>query len=288
MFISDLRAPSRSSQALEQDISHLLTYFESTPSLWILILSGSGKAFCAGQDLKEWLSKQPNVSSKPTTSSSSNGVAIPLQDDVSNQAMQSKILHRGGFASLSTHHSTKPIILAVDGLCLGGGMETLLNMDLVVSSSRARFALPESLRGVVAAQGGIPRLVATVGRQRASDILFTGRMISAKEMVEIGLVNRVVDVAQGMNPNRGQKLVLREAIKLARAILQASPDAIRVTKNALRLAREGERGIDISTVESVKSLESKALYAGENLREGLEAFKEKRKPRWRDPVRAKL
>lgn len=167
-------------------------------------------------------------------------------------------------------------------------METLLNMDLVVSSSRARFALPESLRGVVAAQGGIPRLVATVGRQRASDILFTGRMISAKEMVEIGLVNRVVDVAQGMNPNRGQKLVLREAIKLARAILQASPDAIRVTKNALRLAREGERGIDISTVESVKSLESKALYAGENLREGLEAFKEKRKPRWRDPVRAKL
>ncbi|CAO1632620.1 unnamed protein product [Sympodiomycopsis kandeliae] len=272
---------------LEIDIGKTLEWFENEKSLWVLVLSGSGKAFCAGQDLKEWLGKQSKYKNAPHTTTGSTDSTIPLQTQAENDAMVNRAVNQGGFGSLSTFRSSKPIILAVDGLVMGGGMEILLNTDLVISSSRAKFALPEVLRGVFAAQGGIPRLVRSTSHQLASEMLLTGRTFTAKEASRIGLINKIVEVGGKVVPEKGQKLVLKEALRYARMIIAASPDAVRITKKAILNARDGvldETAVDATTAESLKSVESRSLYVGSNIREGLSAFKEKRAPQWSDPV----
>lgn len=257
---------------LEADISKTLAWFEMEPSLWVLVLSGSGRAFCAGQDLKQWLSKQ----GKRSVEMAPDG-QTPLQSSQDNADMVNRATQKGGFGSLSTFRSSKPILLSVDGLVMGGGMEILLNCDLVVASSRAKFALPEVLRGVVAAQGGIPRLVKSTSHQFASELLLTGRTFTAKEASRIGIVNKIVDVGARVQPEKGQKMALKETLKYARMIIAASPDAVRVTKKAILSARDGgvdQTGVDVTTAQSLQSIESRALYVGKNINEGLSAFKE--------------
>lgn len=241
----------------------MLTWFEANASLWVLVLSGSGKAFCAGQDLKEWLAK-------PKLAYQQHRKLGKVQHATDNNHMVDKMKNRGGFGALSTRKSTKPMILAVDGLAMGGGMEIVVNMDIVVASSRARFALPEVCRGVVAAQGGIPRLLTIAGPQLASELLLTGKVISAHEgFSRFGFINQIVDVEHSEAPEEGQRKVLQAALQYAQSIVANSPDAVQVTKRALLRAQEG---IDESTVTNAASVASRALYAGKNFREGLSAF----------------
>ncbi|CAO1619487.1 unnamed protein product [Parajaminaea phylloscopi] len=267
--------------ALEGDLRRVLTWFEANPSLWVLVVSGSGKAFCAGQDLKEWLSK-------PKLAPNKHRKFGHIQHASDNQDMLQKIKTRGGFGALSTRASPKPIIAAVDGLAMGGGMEIVVNMDIVVASSRARFALPEVCRGVVAAQGGIPRLLSIAGPQLAAELLLTGRAITAQEANQrFGFVNKVVEVASSESPEAGQRKVLEEALRYAESIVANSPDAVQVTKRGLSRARQD---IDDSTLANAGSTASRALYAGKNIKEGLLAFKEKRQPKWYDApaIKSKL
>lgn len=92
-----------------------------------------------------------------------------------------------GFAGLSRRAGRKPVIAAVNGICYGGGCEAIINCDMVVASRNATFALPEVKIGVVAQAGALPRLIRTVGRQRAMEMALTGRTISAEEGKEWGM-----------------------------------------------------------------------------------------------------
>src|ERR1700733_11760026 len=112
----------------------------------------------------------------------------------------------------------KPIIAAVNGLAYGGGMEILTNLDIVVAGKSATFALPEVKRGVVAIAGALPRLVRTVGRPRAMEMALTGRVVSAKEAAEWGLINKVLDDVVG------------GAVEMAKLIAENSPDAVIVSR----------------------------------------------------------
>jgi enoyl-CoA hydratase/carnithine racemase len=182
-----------------------------------------------------------------------------------------KPMPEGGFGGLSRRSGKKPVICAVNGLCLGGGCEMVVNADLVVACRQAFFGLPEVQRGVVAIAGALPRLVRTVGRQRAMEMALTGRRVSAEEAKEWGFVNEVVDEA-------GQ--VVKRAIEIAELIAANSPDAVVVSREGIKLGWEGVGAEDGSRL--LVDAWSKRLYEGENIKEGLRAFVEKRKPNWVD------
>jgi len=238
--------------ALRLDLDKVLDWFETEPDLWLVVVTGAGRAFCAGADLKLWNTDQ------------TSGSRREINDLLSAKA---------GFASLSRRRSSKPIIAAVNGHALGGGTELVLNCDLVVASEKAMFGLPEVHVGVVAAAGGIQRVLRIAGHQRASEMLLTGKSITAAEAHDrFGFVNQVVPAEE----------VLPASLKLAQSILEQSPDAIRSTKRALNEATL-HGSMEAAWKAHVLSPESRAVYDGVNIREGLKAFGERRKPMWSSP-----
>lgn len=141
---------------------------------------------------------------------------------------------------------------------------------MTVASPTATFGLPESLRGIYAGAGGLPRLVRNVGLPLASEISMTGRFLTAKEALQFNLINHV---------SSSQSTVVDEAVKLAEKVANISPDAIIVTRAALRETWETasvERGYQL-----IQEKMSRGLTEGENAKEGLAAFREKRKPVWK-------
>ncbi|KAJ8516837.1 hypothetical protein ONZ45_g5899 [Pleurotus djamor] len=228
---------------MSEDMRATLDWFESEPELWVVVVTGKGRAFCAGADLKSWNNNQQSGNSSEQQN---------LQSDAY------------GFGSISRRQSSgKPLIAAVNGLAFGGGMEMITNCDLVVASEDAKFALPEVKRGVVAIQGGIPRLTAIAGRQLASEMLLTGTPITAKDARDrFHFVNVVTP------PN----LVLQTALSLADTICQNSPDAVQSTKIGITLFNK--YAVDPAYQENVWREESGRVYKGANIKEGLKAFVE--------------
>ena len=186
-----------------------------------------------------------------------------------------------GLAGLPRRSGKKPIIAAVNGICMGGGFEMIANCDMILAASTAVFSLPEIKRGIVPVAGCLPRLVRTLGLQRTSDLVLTGRSVSAKTLEVWGLVNRIVEVEEkekGLaNVGEGREVV-DAAVDLAKEMCGNSPDALIVGRTGIRLAWEAG-----SVEDAVDVLERDwypGLVKGENFKEGIKAFVEKRKPVW--------
>lgn len=156
----------------------------------------------------------------------------------------------------------------------------IINSDIVIASSRAVFGLPEVKRGVVALAGALPRLVRTVGKQRAMEMVLTGRMVGPVEAEKWGLVNSVVVVGDGVGEEEVGRAVLGKALKVAGEIAGNSPDSVLVSREGVKLGWEGI-GADEATA-MLNETWVKRLNEGENIKEGLRAFVEKRKPVWVD------
>ncbi|EFX05824.1 enoyl-hydratase [Grosmannia clavigera kw1407] len=238
-------------------LDRLFHWYDAEPSLRCAVITGTGRAFCAGADLKEWNERNAEKEAAMSTESSSSPSTASWAGS--------------GFGGLSNRAGKKPVVAAVNGLCLGGGMEMAVNCDLVVAAASARFGLPEVARGVVAIAGALPRIVRTLGRQRAAEMALTGRAFSAAEMGRWGLVNRVVSEAADVVP---------VALELAQAVAANSPDAVIVSREGLRLGWESV-GPQLGT-----ELLERGLYGqidrASNMREGLLSFVEKRAPVWTD------
>lgn len=228
-----------------EEMDAVFTWLDEEPNLSVAILTGAGRAFSAGADLKEW-----NASMSPSSDSK-------------------KRVGARGPKPFSRRLGKKPVIGAVNGLAMGGGMEFTANCDLVVASQKAIFALPEVKRGVSPFAGVLPRLIRTVGLQRASEFALTGRTMNAEEALSWGFVNKVVAPEE----------LISEALRYASLIAENSPDSIICTRNGLRQGWETasvERAADITLERDFAE-----LLKGENIQEGLKAFVEKRKPQWR-------
>lgn len=239
------------SAAAVLEMTAVFRWFDAEPSLTVAILTGAGKrAFSTGADLKEWNAKVAADGGNPVGKGPGD---VP------------------GAEGLSNRRGKKPFIAAVNGMALGGGCENVVNCDLVIASSTATFGLVEVKRGLAPYSGVLPRLIRTVGLQRASEFALTGKIIDAHTAERWGLVNKVVEPDQ----------LLPEAIAWAKEIAAISPDSIICTRAMLR---EGWTTADVVEATRVSGQrEWKELQLGENMREGLTAFKEKRPPRWKGP-----
>ncbi|OQE19125.1 hypothetical protein PENSTE_c016G02938 [Penicillium steckii] len=253
------KALNAMTSAAQYDLETLFNWYDSEPSLRCAIFTGAGRAFCAGMDLKEW----NEVSIRRAKGEHSNGAPMP----------------RSGFGALSRRHGKKPVIAAVNGIAFGGGMEIVSNLDLVVAAKSALFALPEAKRGVVAMAGSLPRLARTIGRPRATELALTGKSISAVKAKEWGLINAVTEDAAG-DVEILDRPVVKEALKYAASICENSPDSVIISRAGI------VAGWEDGSAENASRLLSEtwepALNDGENIREGLLAFSEKREPRWVD------
>ncbi|MDP4199107.1 MAG: enoyl-CoA hydratase-related protein [Bacteroidota bacterium] len=161
----------------------------------------------------------------------------------------------------------KPIIAAVSGFALGGGCELMLHADIIIASETARLGQPEILLGVIPGAGGTQRLTRAIGKTLAMELVLTGRQMTAEEALKAGLVNKVVPV----------EFYLEEAQRIAREIAAQPPIAVRLAKEAILRAFD-------TTIEMGLEFERKnfyLLFASEDMREGMKAFIDKRKPEWK-------
>ena len=202
-----------------------------------IILTGAGeRAFCVGADISGDLEATPEIS---------------------------KIVNH---ALLKTDIFKKPIIGAVNGDCIGGGLELLLPTDIRVTSPNARFGLPEVKWSIYPFGGATIKLIQQIGYVQAMDLLLTGRLISAEEARQIGLVNDIKKTGS----------VLDWALEKAHMIVANSPSAVQAVKTQ----------ISSSIAEHVRSREDldqklgDQVRAGPNFKEGVNAFLEKRQPKY--------
>ena len=160
-----------------------------------------------------------------------------------------------------------PLIAAVSGWALGGGCELALACDMIVASETARFGQPEINLGIIPGGGGTQRLARVLGKQRAMELVLTGRRFDAAEGLEMGLVNRVV-AGDGW---------LEEALSLARAVAEKPPIAARLAKQAVLAAEETALSAGLDGERRLYELS----MATEDRVEGMKAFLEKRDPEFK-------
>lgn len=203
------------------------------------IVTGAGdKTFCAGADVKTYIGREQPA----------HEMWLTQRDPLLNRGLE----------------VWKPVIAAINGACLGGGMTLMLATDLRVAAEHASFGLPEVSRGIVAANGGTQRILAQLPHAIGMELLLTGDRFDARTAERWGLVNRVVPSAQ----------VLDTARALAARIAANAPLAVQASKElALR-----SRDTDLATGLRMEQLVQRILRATDDVREGREAFADKRPP----------
>ena len=220
-----------------KELSEAMLDFRDDDNLWVGILTGGGgKAFCAGADIKELL---------PFLKANSQKM----------------------WAFSHTHTRLdvwKPIIAAINGFCLGGGLELALGCDIRIAGEKSKFGLPEVTLGLIPGDGGTQRLPRAIPLAKAAEMLLMGKIIDAQEAHRIGLVNTLVP---------GEE-VMSTAKEWANTICQAGPLAIRAAKQAML------RGMEMPLPDGVRLeyMLNSYVTSTKDFTEGTTAFVEKRKP----------
>jgi len=230
--------------AVNQDVSRgvaaAMDKLASDPALRVGVITGAGRAFCAGADLKAL----------------ATGVSLDSPDCPDR-----------GFGGLVRNAGDKPLIAAVNGAAMGGGMELMLACDLVVAADSAVFGLPEVRWGLFAGAGAMLRLTNHLPINIAMEIALTGESISAETAHRWGLINSVVPVEQ----------LMVAALALATTIAENAPLAVQATR---RLLRRNTEGPDQNSAWAENDAEFAELLLSEDGREGPRAFAERRAPIW--------
>jgi enoyl-CoA hydratase len=221
------------------EVLNALQEFDKDSAVGCIIITGSDKAFAAGADIKEMASV--------------SAIEMHIRDQFSTWDKIRKI--------------KKPIIAAVSGFALGGGCELTMTCDMIVAAEGAKFGQPEVKLGVIPGAGGTQRLTRAIGKAKAMEMILTGRMYTAKEMFDAGLVNRVAP----------DEIYLEEAEALAKEIASMPPIAVQMAKESVLKSFD-------TTIEGGLDFERKAFYllfASDDMKEGMNAFIEKRPPKWK-------
>lgn len=230
------------SMQMRTELRQVLGELRQDSAIGAAVLTGSGdKAFSAGMDLREFAQFNANM---------------PVAE------MKRFRWEKGeGIASFD-----KPILAAVNGLAIGGGVELALLCDMVFAADTASFAFGEIKRGLMPGNGGTQRLSRRIGMPRALEMILTGRSVSAQEALAFGLVEYVVPAAE----------LLERTLALAEQMAANAPVAVRTAKAAV------QRGAEMALEDGIRLEQDLAsfLYTTEDAKEGPKAFLEKRTPQW--------
>jgi len=228
------------------EFSAALDRFESDDDLWVAVLTGAGdQAFCAGRDLKQ------------LAESNARG-AEGAAEDAAKMARVTRLTDR--------FELSKPIVAALNGHALGGGLELALACDIIVAAEHAELGLPEPRRGLIAGAMGVHRLPRQIPLKVAMGHLLTGRHMTAARAYELGLVNEVVPGGE-----------LGEAVqRWVDDILACSPLAVRASKQAAMAGLE----VPLPLAGRVRYDWEERRRQSDDAREGPRAFSEKRAPNW--------
>ena len=224
-------------KAVADGIAAAMEELDDNDDIRVAILTGAGGGFCSGMDLKAFVTGEFPI--------------VPGR----------------GFAGLVEKPPQKPLIAAVEGFALAGGLEVMISCDLVVVAEKARLGIPEVKRGLAAAGGGLIRLPNQIPERLAMEMALTGDFISAARASEVGLINRVVP----------DGTALEAAKELAATICANGPLAVRISKQVMTESK------DWSSAEMWEKQQSMVMpvMTSEDAIEGATAFAEKRAPNWK-------
>ncbi|HWE33534.1 MAG TPA: crotonase/enoyl-CoA hydratase family protein [Solirubrobacteraceae bacterium] len=223
--------------AVARGIADALDELDADAELTLGILTGAGKGFCAGMDLKAFVAGE-----------------VPYADD-------------RGFAGITQRAAAKPLIAAVEGFAVAGGLEVALSCDLIVAARGAKLGIPEVKRSLVAAGGALLRLPRVLPRNIAMELALTGDPITAERGYELGLVNRLAEPDGTVDA----------ALALAGEISANGPLALAASKRILTEATEWPDSEFFTRQGEITA----PVMGSEDAREGAVAFAEKRDPVWK-------
>lgn len=226
------------SPGLREELADALGRFDADDAVNCIVVAGNDEAFAAGADVKALSERSVDEELSPGESFWRRLAAV-----------------------------RKPMIAAVSGWALGGGCELALCCDMIIASETAEFGQPEITLAIIPGGGGTQRLARVIGKQRAMELVLTGRRFSAEEALRIGIVNRVAPTGRW----------LEQALELAAVVARRPPLAARLAKQAVLAAEE--TGLTAG-VEAERRLFGVAM-ATEDRVEAMQAFLEKREPDFR-------
>ena len=225
-----------------EEIYHVFAAARDDANVRVVILTGGGdKAFVAGADINELARKTP-ITGKDTS-------------------------ERGQFILSFIEHFPKPVIAAINGFALGGGCEMAMACHIRIASEKAQIGLPEVTLGIIPGYGGTQRMARLLGRGKALELICTGDRVGAAEAERIGLVNRVVPADQLMSA----------AEEMAKKVIARGPLAIRAAIEAVISGSE----MPLQEGQFLEATLFGLLCASEDVKEGMNAFLEKRQPNFR-------
>lgn len=228
-------------ETMRHELRALADVCYADDAIRVVVFTGAGKAFSVGADLeifeRDW--------------------------DTPAFRAQSRLL-TNFFGDLEALE--KPVLAAINGTCVGGGLELALACDLRIAAASARLGFPEANIGLIPGVGGCSRLVKLVGYGRAKELVLTGELISAEEARAIGLVNRVVPDAE----------LGAAARQLAARLLARAPQALGLAKRVIRECVSA----DLAAGRTLEGLAQSILLKTRDHQEGIEAFRAKRPPRF--------
>ncbi len=245
MMINRPEAMNALDQETLEQMNRAWTEFRDDPELWVAVVTGAGdKAFCAGADLKsvgEYYASMTPVQRRERSEKGPGVGGITRNLDI-----------------------WKPIIAAINGHCLAGGLEIALACDIRIASETATFGLTEVSWGIIPGAGGTQRLPRLIPLGRSLEMILTAERIDAQEALRVGLVNRVVPQGE----------LLPEAVGVAHRICQNAPLAVRAAKEAVY------RGLDLPLSDGLRLEQflAEPIRQTEDAREGPLAFAQGRKP----------
>lgn len=231
------KAKNAANRAVAEGVAAAMDELDSNDSIHVAILTGAGGTFCAGMDLKAFVSgEMPMVEGR-------------------------------GFAGLTESTPRKPLIGAIEGYALAGGLELAISCDLLVTADDAKFGIPEVKRGLAAAAGGLIRLPRQIPSRLAMELAITGDFISAERAYEIGLVNQVVPSGTALEAARA----------LAARIVANGPLAVAISKQVIQESASWSEDEMWQKQQDIVM----PVFGSEDAMEGSIAFAEKRAPNWK-------